>query len=363
MRIGILTYHRSHNFGALLQAIATRKVLIDAGHDVFYIDYWPDYHRAMYSLFSFGELRRLEKRDKLKYSLDKIINFSQNIKRKVKYEKFISEHIAPYCSPSDYNFDCIIYGSDQIWRKQPWMNAFNPVYFAENRYKTIKNIAYSASMGIIELSELDKNRLKTLLANFDEISVREKDLQTFVTQLGYRCKLTVDPALFLKQNQWNDIFPINDIHKRGYVLMVNYIKDSFDEDVLRQYADEKNLMFIKVNGSVLGKDTPDAITDAGPEELVNLIRNADVVFTSSFHAMVFSIIYQKDFFAGFKNNSGRAESILKVLEIENRLIRKASLHELTIACSLDYKHINERLNTLVYPSLEYLHNSIITHKS
>ena len=52
MKIGILTYHRSHNYGALLQAIATRIVLKKMGHDAYYIDYWPDYHRRMYAIKS-----------------------------------------------------------------------------------------------------------------------------------------------------------------------------------------------------------------------------------------------------------------------------------------------------------------------
>ena len=52
MKIGILTYHRSHNYGALLQAIATRIVLKKMGHDAYYIDYWPDYHRRMYAMFN-----------------------------------------------------------------------------------------------------------------------------------------------------------------------------------------------------------------------------------------------------------------------------------------------------------------------
>ena len=53
MKIGILTYHRSHNYGALLQAIALRHVLEEMGHEVTFIDYWPAYHRHLYKAFSF----------------------------------------------------------------------------------------------------------------------------------------------------------------------------------------------------------------------------------------------------------------------------------------------------------------------
>ena len=57
MKIGILTYHRSHNYGALLQAIALRKVLADMGNDVTFIDYWPKYHQHTYAFFSLAAMR------------------------------------------------------------------------------------------------------------------------------------------------------------------------------------------------------------------------------------------------------------------------------------------------------------------
>ena len=57
MKIGILTYHRSHNYGALLQAIALRHKLEQLGHEVYFIDYWPQYHQQIYKLFSKKECK------------------------------------------------------------------------------------------------------------------------------------------------------------------------------------------------------------------------------------------------------------------------------------------------------------------
>ena len=56
MKIGIITYHKSHNYGALLQAIALRIKLIQMGHEVYFIDYWPLYHKQLYDFFSFKEM-------------------------------------------------------------------------------------------------------------------------------------------------------------------------------------------------------------------------------------------------------------------------------------------------------------------
>ena len=59
MKIGILTYHRANNYGACLQAIATRLVLEGMGHEVYYVDYWPDYHANTYKVFSFANLKSM----------------------------------------------------------------------------------------------------------------------------------------------------------------------------------------------------------------------------------------------------------------------------------------------------------------
>ena len=120
MKIGILTYHRSHNYGALLQAIALRKVLSDMGNEVFFIDYWPNYHRHMYALFSVKWLiNRPGRKSKLLYIKDCLLHCSVRKQRKQNFDLFISHFILPYISSCDDSYDVIVHGSDQIWRKQP----------------------------------------------------------------------------------------------------------------------------------------------------------------------------------------------------------------------------------------------------
>ena len=50
-KIGILTFHCAHNYGAVLQTYATQKLLSDAGHDVEVVDYRPDYLVEPYRRF------------------------------------------------------------------------------------------------------------------------------------------------------------------------------------------------------------------------------------------------------------------------------------------------------------------------
>ena len=102
MIIGILTYHRSHNYGALLQAIALRVVLTNMGHKVSFIDYWPAYHNRMYALFSLKKLNSINcVRDKIRYIVDCFIHYNVRKQRINNFNYFITKYIAPYISSDD----------------------------------------------------------------------------------------------------------------------------------------------------------------------------------------------------------------------------------------------------------------------
>lgn len=95
-------------------------------------------------------------KDAIKYGLKILLSYKKRKKRITSFMQFIEEFIQPYCIDYSTNdkFDIIIYGSDQIWRKQPELsNHFDPVYFADNILKANKHIAYAASMGNMDLSK------------------------------------------------------------------------------------------------------------------------------------------------------------------------------------------------------------------
>ena len=360
MKIGILTYHRSHNFGALLQAIATKKVLSDFGHEVYYIDYWPDYHLAMYSRFSWKEFNRRGLKGKYHYVKDCICRFSCKKKTYENYKAFIKKYIEPYCLPLGSSFDLIVYGSDQIWRKQPWLETYNPVYFGVHNSPARIHISYAASMGVLpqENDIEDRQLLKELLGHMDQVSVREDDLLSLLKNLGFiNTRLCLDPALLLTSNQWDAVFPSSDKEivdcKEKYVLFVNYILGSFNEKSLRNFAKKNGYAFVKINGSILGKDTTDAIVGASPLMLLNLIRNASFVFTSSYHAMIFSILYRVPFYASFANNRGRAKSLLINLGLENLYLSHDADLNVEVPF-INYNYVHEKLALMRKPSIDYL---------
>lgn len=357
MKIGILTYHRSHNFGALFQAIASRTYLESLGHEVYYINYWPNYHRAMYSPFSFWLFWKKGLLGKYNYLRSSIKRLPASLKRNKQYSSFIQHYIMPYYAPKGTAFDAIFYGSDQIWRKQPCINDYNPVYFAHNDFKSKKHIALSASAGLLPQTEEEKSRFKSLLARFDKISVREENLKEMIEGFGYKVQLTCDPALFLTAEQWDIVLQHRESKQKGYLLLVNYIENSFNVEEVKRFAQNKGLEYLCINGSAIKHPHKGDECNLSPLQLFDYIRNADFVCTSSFHALVFSILFNKQFFTAFYENSKRAESLLKVLGIEDRLLAPDAIISDEIV-PIEYSSLANKLALLRMDTFEYIKRSL-----
>lgn len=167
MKIGIVTYHRTLNYGAVMQSLATRFALEEMGHEVYYVDYWPDYHRRLYECFSFRRFVRCI----FKFHAVSYLKMSVWKKRRHdNFDVFFKRYIYPYCRPIDENYDVVIYGSDQIWRKQIALRTYNPFYFGKNDINTKHHVSYAASMGILPDNGTDKaNELCIRIAQKTEI--------------------------------------------------------------------------------------------------------------------------------------------------------------------------------------------------
>lgn len=358
MKIGILTYHRSDNFGALFQAIASRKFFESLGHEAYHIDYWPEYHKAMYAPFSWWLFWRKGLKDKYVYLRMSLMKYSESKERRKKYTKFVEKYIEPYCAPDGLVFDTIFYGSDQIWRKQPYIDAYNPVYFAHNNYKAKRHVALSASAGILPNSQEDIACFKSLLDRFDCISVREQSLKDLIEDLGYKATLTCDPALFLTAEKWNEVFPEKVVKKKSYLLLVNYIEESFNKGAVKKLAKTMGLDYVCINGSVIHNSENEDLNNVAPLELFDYIRNAEFVCTSSFHALVFSLIYHKQCLASFKQNAKRAESLLDELGIRRRLL-EPGVSYLNNNDPIDYCMVSKKMAIFREVSLEYITTSLM----
>lgn len=354
MKIGILTYHRSHNYGALLQAIALRKVLADMGHEVTFIDYWPAYHRHMYALFSFASLKYRSVRGNLSYIKSCLQNYKYRKERINNFNKFIAEYIEPFLSSMNDSYDLVIHGSDQIWRKQLEIKTYNPIYFGNHDIQTEKKISYAASMGILPDTEKDKIIVKDLLSNLSTISVRELGLKELCKSLGYAdTRQDLDPTLLLSHSDWTGMFWLQKTNRVEKYALYYKIMDSFDISSLKRFAASKGLKLKIIYNKAVCKNTDEKITTAEARQFLDLIYNADYVFTSSFHGLVFALLFHKPFFASFTHNSERAGSLLQALHISGRLLNPKSEIPSNVP-AIEYDIVDSQLKLLRSSSLNFL---------
>ena len=366
MKIGILTYHRAENYGALLQAYALKTYLKSLGHDVSFVDYWPNYHKRYFELFSWKKFMEGSIREKLVLLYYLFFWNSMRKKRKKNLQAFMYEELGllpkvKYYSDSDVvrEFDVVFYGSDQIWRKQKMKShpGYDFWYLGSENVKARK-IAYAASMGNTEVKEAEKAAFRDYLSKFETISVREDSLKEFLASLGVEAQQVCDPVFLLPRIQWEGLAKksTEPLPYQHYILVYNLLGNSSTVKFSEQLSREKGLPIVEVNkkyvpftGHKLYNRT------ARVEEFLSLIAQADYVVSNSFHGVALSLIFQRQFFAvGMGKRAGRVISLLNTLKISERYKENYS----SDYSPIDYNLVDEQANVYAADSKMYIKTAL-----
>ncbi len=352
MKIGILTFHRAHNYGAVLQAYALQEILKKEGHDVEIIDYRQQYIERYKYLFLInkcfikGSLYK-----SIRSTFYQIKNIPKKIIQKRNFIDFtnrnlnISKLISNNSKEIPNNYDLYIHGSDQIWNPKMFGGQYDPVFFGNYKVLSGKKISYAASFSFEELNNQSKQTFKHYLKNLDSISVREKELVSLISEFTSKTIYDVlDPTLVANINIWDKI-AIKPKEKK-YVLIYQVKYNKLTEQMAQKIASIKNLEILDINkyGNI-------------PIGLyIGLFKNANYIITTSFHGTAFSIIFNKPFYsiALGSGSDMRIKSLLKKINLEMRFVNNIPK---TIN-DLDYKEINKKLTTHKENSLNFLINSL-----
>lgn len=359
MKIGILTYHRAINYGAILQAYALQTYLKGRGYDAKIIDYWPDYHKQIYKLWSWKIFKSYKWTSKIKYTIYAILKSIRFHIKKRKFEFFIGHNLD---ITQEKKFDIVIYGSDQIWRKQHYLDNhsdYNPTYFGNGLVYTNFKISYAASMGKLNDSPADIKYLKNNLTNFSAISVREKDLFDLLKDIvKIEVVHVIDPTLLVEKNVWDKLLSKYQLSmpKKKYILYYRLHPNTRSDKATKEIANEMGLAIKIVNG------TPEPFhyakkyeETASVEDFLWLMQNADFVVTTSFHGLAMAIQYNKQFYAfTYKRTHNRLQSLLNSLNIRNRL----NPNYICINDTIDYELVNKTLKCERNKSSRWLNQQI-----
>lgn len=366
MKIGILTYHRAHNYGAVLQACALKTFLLKQGHKVELIDYWPIYRKGMYDLFDFSYLsHRIGIFKKIIRTIKHVILFPEKLIRYRKFVNFIesnfninNKNIFVNGKNVPIGFDVYIFGSDQIWRKNKFnnYNGYDPVYWGRYPINSdVKKISYAASMGVMEIDKSEINFIEKHLKNFDLISVREKKLIELLQPFSNKKIIEVlDPVFLLKYHDWMAIASQNIILPKKYLLFYHLVNSKEATELVNKISERLRLKIIEIKGWVeLIRNPFRCKHTVGPNEFIALFAKASFVVTTSFHGTAFSIIFKKQFFTlGMRNNADRVKNLLDKLCISNRYID--DVYDYEDPEDIDYNLVNSLLNKEIKKSACFL---------
>lgn len=291
-----------------------------------------------------------------KERLDKFNTFIDN-NLEVSKEKYTHATL----DSADLSYDTVICESDVIWSPDFFGGKLDYSFFlACNSMRNMNKIAYSPSMGdgVIDKSNLEE--IKRYLEGINHISCRESyDVPILQSLTSKQVTHVVDPVLLLGENDYEEIVAQR-IIKKHYALLYLPVDDN---KVLREnayrYCKENGLAMIEIATNLEQTKAPDVmtLTNAGIEEFLSGIKYADIIFTNSFHAICFAVIYKKEFYAFNRGSSGKVKDICKVLGMPERFFDNNEFAPLN---PINYDSVYERLKEMRSKSVNWLNYAINT---
>lgn len=344
MKIGILTFHRACNHGAVLQCIALQRTLEEMGHEVGVIDYRQEYIEMMYSPFRFlnvsGVLRKIRR------CVGKCLT-------KFHFNRFVRKHLPFIPMKGDKvpdGLDAYVIGSDQVWSKE-CTGFVDKVYFGEfDRKAGSRLIGYGISGPVELVKEIDPEWLRKRVEDFTSISFREPENAKYVSELtGRKDVATVfDPTLLQPRCFYEELADV-DVPEAIVVFLFRYRITNDDYENLFKHINElANGCGCKIVDVMWKKMTP--------AELLSWIKNAKMVVTNSFHATAFSLIFHKPICAIFSGDNLDAR-YMNLLRAVGALESNGSENKY-IDVKPNYNIVDEKLTQLRLNSLEFLNKSL-----
>lgn len=370
MKKGIITtFYKAHNYGAMLQAFALKKVLENNNCSIEFLNYKDENIEGIYKVFS---LKNKSLKNKIKEVLRFFIFYKKIKKRYSNFSNFQNKYLKETKLVIDKNtklddvsldVDFIITGSDQVWNKNI-TNELSDIYTLNFAKKNIRRISYAASIGNKKIdNELE---YKNKLAIIDKISVREETAKKILDEILPEKNITtvLDPTLLLDNNEWNKYLDNSISKKEKYILAYVVEPDSEYIKVVNDLSEKTGLKVVHFEKRNKYKNELESAFTEGPLGFVNLIKNAEYIVTTSFHATVFSIIFNKKFWVVPHRVTGsRVIDLLSKLKISDRAVY--SLNEFQknkFDKEIDFNEVNNILNLEREKSINWLLNAINDEK-
>ena len=370
--VGIITFHNTSNYGASLQTFAILHLFKKLGFTAEIIDYSNIRRDKVYSPI-YRLLKPLKQKKFIKF-LGIFLALPGIIRRNKEFVNFYRKNIQSsrikYSNYDNLNineliYDVVVAGSDQIWNYNHNGNDLN--YLLDFIPDHIKKISYASSFGLSKIPNDLKSKYIQLLNRFNYLSVREEmGVDIVYNLIGKKPYLALDPVLTHDISFWTEFAADIKLKKKSFDLY--YLNDNnFRKSPI--FDLKKNLKIKKIClGSFKIKDIFDFSffirNYQGPEYFLSYIKNARTVYTSSFHAVCFCLIFNTPFYffpSGMKGKDSRIIHLLIKFNLLNRIIDKDSIF-LDKAEKIDFSYFNSKWPQWLKESREFILKSINLQK-
>jgi hypothetical protein len=357
MQIKTITCHEVYNHGASLQEYALLQFLNTNGHDAETIHYKPWYLSNHFNLTSVDNPIFDKPFIKQLYLLAKLPSRLRMLKRKKAFDLFATKYIPTskilFKTNEDLKnnvpqADAYICGSDQIWNSF-FANGKDPAFYLDFVPNDKLKLSYAASFAIDEVAKEVQPLVKRNVSTFDAVGVRETSGVRILKEMGIANAVQVlDPVFLLPSTYW-DTF-VKDITEK-FVFIYDFDSNPLIKQIALHLKKEKDYKIYTVNQNIDYADKNFFLE--GPEHFLSLVQNSQFNITNSFHALAFSLIFNKEFVVVNRTDkiNTRMRDLLGLLNLKQLI---TNFEEFTDLELVDYNTVNKLLADRISFSQDFL---------
>ena len=352
--IGVLTLPLTHNYGGILQFIALQQVLTSFGYNTLLLDFQPSggtakaWLKSLLFQYSFRNIDRFKKRY--------VVEQTEPIYTVQELRKVVL----------DRQLAAVIVGSDQVWQERFTQGNLGAYFLHFLKDDSVPKVAYAASFGTTKIeTPIDAAEISEALQTFTAISVREDSGKTILADVfGYSDATHVlDPTLLLPASFYESLISEGEIKTSNPGLFA-YVLDETDElrAQIDQFAESNNLSVSEIKHRSSTKIGQLLQQKPLVEQWLYEFKNAKFVVTDSYHGMLLSIIFEKQFLVvvNKKRGAARFESLARLLGLEDRLLNILNSENIQSYPIIDYSDLDSLLNVQKEASSKYLKSNLPT---
>lgn len=367
-KVGIITFHNSYNCGSMLETYAMQEIIKKGGLNPEIVNFSSPGQISLYTAwFKNNSVKNIVKNILISPYIEHI---KSNNEKYIEFQKkyfYLSKFIMDSSNLKDEEYDTVISGSDQIWNIT--IDDYDDAYFL-NWVKNAKRVAYSPSFGsknILKYSDKPK-KYKKLILDYDAVSVREKNGKKWIKDLtGLDVPVLLDPTLLLEREDYEKLISEDILENEDYIF---FYSPGFNNDICKYVKEVANKYNMKVvtwsskqyyvkNIKKYGFELPEY---ENPEMYLYLIKNAKLIFTTSYHGTIFSTIFRKKFYTirngGMYGEDDRVITLLEQINLMDRLIPYEFDDKFDYMSQPNFIDSDKKLLKLKEKSIKFLNDNV-----